>query len=557
MDCADLLEIILNETQADLSIPLNTLDHSASYNATQLHQDKEKLNLQMDFEDDLQEMNMEHERRLEKIENATYEVERHIFDVQNEMHLFLKNLNIYKNISVTCDAVTTSLSADGVFCKIPSKWFSDYQVALNEKIVLKQKLMEGLDCKAREIWLKSTGTSIKKALRLTSSQNEMLKLNITFEQDITQLKREHVDALHQTERENKQSFSNALHELQKLNLKHHTLLKELAAFKKNSREEFKGIAKKLILCPVYSSAAHLLAKYDDTFVMDVLNATTYDQEAFDPTDVLNFLKSSDFNFKFCVKFRGYNALIKLLKLNLHHADAFKEVKNLFSADTKLKLDKEDGECFDLIEFDDDVLMRHYGVIKSGVRCHHIHYCDQYEQFMMTNETIITTQPSVISTAVKEEVDWFDISENKNVKFLPINVFRKFPNLKIYYAFKSGIVGVYKNNFYGGKNLQGLWLDHNEIVAIESKSFDELSSLKWLYLGFNKLTTIDAQLLFKLKLLSSLSFESNRLTSLSPQVFNELADLEWLHLNGNPISSRINGTYFSNNKKLVGKYKKLQ
>lgn len=550
------MQIIPDEIQAIPDTSLGNFDLVAAYNTTKIFYDDQILQLQIEFEDEQQRLIDIHEQRIQNFTNKIYAVENKIFVVQSEMLSIQNSLGIWKQMSETCLPCVIPLAADNdpSICSISPQWFNNFQIILKDKIVLQRNLRENFDCKSKEKWLKDTERSIKKVFRLISAQNVISKLKNSLEEVISELKKIHADTLLQTKRENSQAMSNALRELQKLNLMHRNLNNELEAIKENNRKLLKSYAVALVTCPFYQGAVSLISKYDNgNLIEDVISALVNAQGFFNPTSALNFLKSSAFQNAYCLKIRGLSELSKLLKINLHHAAALAEVKNLFLIETQHKLSTVEGECFDLIEFDADILTRSSGHFETSERCHHLNNCKRYEQFFVSTEAIFETPRVDISCLTSEEINWFDISENKNVQYLPMNVFRKFPNLEIYYAFKSGVLEIHRNNFYGAEKLQGLWLDHNEIITIESGSFNELKSLKWLYLGFNKLTSLDAQLFHNLKPLFSLSLEKNRLSLLPIQLFITLEELEFLHLNGNPVSSQVTDAYFTNNRKLVYKY----
>lgn len=550
------MQIIPTEIKAIKNSSLDGSVHGEAYNKSKLFYDEQIIQLQIDFEDEQQKLMDEHDERHQNILNKIFAVEGRIFELKNEKLSMEGDLVLWKNISETCKPFVEPLVANGdpSICKITSNWFSDFQLILNEKFVIQRHLDESSDCKSKENWLKSTWRSINKAFRLISEEAEIEKMEISLEEAISELKRIHAKTLLQIKQDNSRALATALKELQILNLKYRNALNELEAIKESNRKLLKNYAVALIECPLYKSAVSINVKYDNgSFIEDIVSATANAHGTFNPNPVINFLKSSAFDNEYCLKVRGLFAIYKLLKLNLHHADALAEVKNLFLIETQRKLTTAEGKCFDLIEFDADILTRSSGHLESSERCHHLHYCNYYEQFLLSTEAVFETPRVDVSCDTSTDVTWFDISENKNVKFLPLNVFRKFPNLKIYYAFKSGVMEIHQNNFFGAGKLQGLWLDHNEIATIESGSFDELQALKWLYLGFNKLTTLDAHIFHKLNLLVSLSLEKNQLTSLPTEIFYTLEELEWIHLNGNPISSQVTDNYFINNDKLTYKF----
>lgn len=546
------MQIIPAEIQAIPDTSLGSFENSAAYNtAKDLYKDQ-IVQIQSDFEEQHKRLKDDHEKSIGKIEHEIDEVNAKILMVENEKLSIQGDLGAWRITSMTCRQPPRVLLEIPV-CSISPQWFSDLQLILNEKFVLRQNLQENFDCKSKGKWLKSTERSIKKAFSLISEQNEMSTLGNSLEEVITELRSIHANTLLQTERQNSQAMSDARAELQQLNLKHRELLDEVERMKKNNREVLKNYALTIIACPLYKSAVSLIAKHDNgNFMEDVVNALPNFQCSLNPNFMLDFLKSSAFETECCLKVRGLNALFKLLKLNLHHADALQEVKNLILIEKQRDMSTAEKKCLDLIELDADIT-RWPGAFRSGRRCHHDIHCKNYEQFLMSTESFINTPNIGLSSSLSYEVKWFDISENKNVQYLPVSVFYKFPNLEIYNAFKSGVLKIHRSNFYAANKLQGLWLDHNEISSIESGSFDELHSLKWLYLGFNKLTSIDTQIFHNVRALITLSLENNRFTSLSTQLFTTLQDLEWIYLNDNPVSSQISNAYFTNNKKVTHKY----
>lgn len=554
LNCDDLIKLIPHEIQI---IPETTLGNfDSTYNLTKNSYNNQIMQLQSEFEDEQQIMIDRHEQRMEKITHKMYEVEHNIFIVENDKRSMQDALVVWKRISDSCGIIVAEAEAlrDPSICSISTQWFNNFQQILHEKIVLRHNFEESFTCKSRETWFKDTERSINKVFRLLSTKNVISKLINSYEENISELKKRDRDTLLQIKQDNSQAMSNALKELHKLNLNYRILLNEVQAITERNKKELITYAVNLIACPLYKSAVSLIAKYDNgNFIEDFINTLVNAKGIFNPHSALSFLKSSAFESEYCLKVRGLVALAKILKLNLHHSNILQEVKNIFSIETQQKLSTAEGECFDLIEFDADILTRSSGKVEKSERCHHFVHCKHYEQFFVSAEAIFDTPLVDISCLKSEDVKWFEISENKNVKYLPMNVFRKFPNLEIYYAFKSGVVKINKNNFYGAEKLRGLWLNHNEIETIHGGSFDELKSLKWLYLGFNKLTSLDAYLFHNLKPLLTLSLENNRLTYLPPPIFYTLEELEFFSLDGNPVHSRVSNTYFSKNNKHVSNF----
>ena len=86
-------------------------------------------------------------------------------------------------------------------------------------------------------------------------------------------------------------------------------------------------------------------------------------------------------------------------------------------------------------------------------------------------------------------------DNKKIKYLPVGVNGKFPNLINYAAGYCSLTVVYKANFRGMNKLELLDLNVNKIERIFSNTFEDLISLQKLFLGELKLKKF--QILFYL------------------------------------------------------------
>jgi hypothetical protein len=67
--------------------------------------------------------------------------------------------------------------------------------------------------------------------------------------------------------------------------------------------------------------------------------------------------------------------------------------------------------------------------------------------------------------------------NKRVKFLPLEIYKSFPNLNVIDASDCGIYAITKKNFEKLTKLTGLFLDRNQITTVRSNTFEDLTSLK--------------------------------------------------------------------------------
>ena len=72
----------------------------------------------------------------------------------------------------------------------------------------------------------------------------------------------------------------------------------------------------------------------------------------------------------------------------------------------------------------------------------------------------------------QSVKGITFSHIKNVKYLPVKVHKKFPNLVAYDAFNCSVQEIRYENFANLKELQYLGLQHNKISTIPSNVIKE-------------------------------------------------------------------------------------
>lgn len=77
----------------------------------------------------------------------------------------------------------------------------------------------------------------------------------------------------------------------------------------------------------------------------------------------------------------------------------------------------------------------------------------------------------------EDVQTIDFQGNKNVSFLPIKVFRKFPNLESYLAGECNVGEISQVNFENLFHLRELNLQGNRIETVQRDTFMFLCSVR--------------------------------------------------------------------------------
>lgn len=93
-------------------------------------------------------------------------------------------------------------------------------------------------------------------------------------------------------------------------------------------------------------------------------------------------------------------------------------------------------------------------------------------------TLINDIGFTISYLFNDNILKIDLSDNRNIEFLPISPHQTFPNLKDDYARRCAIREISKANFEKMHYLERIVLHDNQIYAVLSDTFEGLTSL-WL------------------------------------------------------------------------------
>lgn len=112
------------------------------------------------------------------------------------------------------------------------------------------------------------------------------------------------------------------------------------------------------------------------------------------------------------------------------------------------------------------------------------YVGRQKTCIMEKRTRINSADFTIASSLNENVGGLRFNLNKKVSFLPIDVYKKFPNLVGYSAQFCSIKLIRRENFINLAKLKSLWLNRNLISEIPTNTFDDLESLQ--YLGLCKL-----------------------------------------------------------------------
>lgn len=75
------------------------------------------------------------------------------------------------------------------------------------------------------------------------------------------------------------------------------------------------------------------------------------------------------------------------------------------------------------------------------------------------------------------IDGLYFNENKKIEYLPVEVYRSFPNLGHYWANNCSIKEIFRKNFEKLYNIDFIRLIGNQIEKIPSDTFADLSLLR--------------------------------------------------------------------------------
>lgn len=155
---------------------------------------------------------------------------------------------------------------------------------------------------------------------------------------------------------------------------------------------------------------------------------------------------------------------------------------------------------------------------------------------------IDTENYALGSPLNTTVEKFYINENKEVKFLPIQVGEKFPKLLDFQATSCALTVIRNSYFKNMQNLIHLNLADNEITTIEAEAFKDLVNVTGVWLNYNKIESFDEKHFIAMVKLDELFLNRNKIKSLSPNSFTiPGGQLKRIHLESNVC---INGVYTS-------------
>lgn len=110
------------------------------------------------------------------------------------------------------------------------------------------------------------------------------------------------------------------------------------------------------------------------------------------------------------------------------------------------------------------------------------YSTLQETCLLNGTTVISDENVELGGIKNVNVDTILLNNNKKIEFLPVRVYKTFPNLEIYLASEAAIKKISALNFAGLSKLEFLILDFNKIEIIPEDCFQELIQLQEIDLG---------------------------------------------------------------------------
>lgn len=158
------------------------------------------------------------------------------------------------------------------------------------------------------------------------------------------------------------------------------------------------------------------------------------------------------------------------------------------------------------------------------------YMCEVKNLLVTNERTFINLVDGEHTEQRTEDNVVDLDvTNSTTKYLPLNIFEVFENLRVLTVTNSSLEFIDKNTFYEGDHLKQLYLDHNNIVSFPIDTFYGLTELRYLSLSYNKITTLTSEHLVDLRSLFFFNMSNNKFNKLDNNLLKHNKQLDWIYV----------------------------
>lgn len=137
--------------------------------------------------------------------------------------------------------------------------------------------------------------------------------------------------------------------------------------------------------------------------------------------------------------------------------------------------------------------------------------------------------------------------NSTLSILPIDLFKRYPNIEVFYGNNLGLKSISRSFFESANKLLDLYLSGNNITQLENFLFYGAINLRRVFLGNNQISEIGPDTFKKMILKQMLPYENvfqkkleeidlgnNQLVNLDYTTFSQLPALKILNLNHNNV-----------------------
>jgi Leucine rich repeat len=123
-------------------------------------------------------------------------------------------------------------------------------------------------------------------------------------------------------------------------------------------------------------------------------------------------------------------------------------------------------------------------------------------------TVINTFNFTIGSEIDVNMEEIYAKNNDRIRYLPKNIYEKFPNLKILNFETCSLKAVAKENVQKLTYMKKIDFAYNRIITISKETFEDLVNLEYLDLSYNKISRISGDVFILLDKLRLLNFDGN-------------------------------------------------
>jgi hypothetical protein len=134
---------------------------------------------------------------------------------------------------------------------------------------------------------------------------------------------------------------------------------------------------------------------------------------------------------------------------------------------------------------------------------------------------------------KTEATAISFHSSLTIEFIPLQIFKEFPNINGIFIWTSNIPTLKRNLFPEDfEVILYLFLKENKIKNIEKDSLSNLLKLKWIDLSKNQIESLKENIFNNNIELEYINLNSNKIKMLNPQLFTDLKNIKFIDFSGN-------------------------